>query len=149
TGGHAARAAAGPVRPAPPRPRAVPRVPLQRVAGPVADSVPRAGRLADQAGLPRRAVAPGLHGAGEPAAGGPGALLARPAVLQAGPARRRRGVAPGLLVLDADGADAALDVLDRAGRRDARERLHAVPVRQPPLAAAADHRAGRRHGSDP
>ena len=49
--------------------------------------------------------------------GGAVSLLARSTLLQAGPSRRRRGVASGLFVLDADQADGASHLLDRPGRR--------------------------------
>ncbi len=43
------------------------------------------------------------------------AVLARPALLQAASARRRRGLAPGLLVLDPHRAHGAPDLLHRPG----------------------------------
>ena len=64
-------------------------------------------------------------------------------------ARRRRGLAPGLLVLDPDEAHRAFDLLDRPGRFLPRKRLPALHPRQPSLAAAADYGPGGRHERHP
>jgi hypothetical protein len=48
--------------------------------------------------------------------GGPGSLLARPAVLQTGQTWRRGGLAPGLFVLDADHAPGPSHLLDWSRR---------------------------------
>ncbi len=80
---------------------------------------------------------------------GPVPLLARSTLLQAGPARRHRGLAPGLFVLDAHNTDGSSDLLDRPRRRHARQRLSSLSARQSSLAAAAGHRPGRRHGRHP
>ena len=99
--------------------RALPRVPLERVQQSGYDPVSRAGRVAHRAGVSRRVVESGVSGGGVATAGRAGAILARPAFLQAGASRRRGGMAPGLLVLDADAADGAPDLLDRARRQHA------------------------------
>ncbi len=147
------RAGRGPSRRAgrvvPARPRragALVRVPLQRVRRPGRRAVSRPGGLADQAGVSRPAVEPGVHRAGQPAFGRPGAVLARSALLQAGPARRRGRLAPGLLVLDPHDADGPPDLLDRAGRQHDRQRRRPLCPRQPHLGPAAHHRPGRQDG---
>jgi hypothetical protein len=55
---------------------AVPRVPLERIQQPGYDSVSRTGRVADRAGVSRRAVESGVSGGGLATAGGGGAVLA-------------------------------------------------------------------------
>jgi len=71
-----------------------------------------------------------------------GAVLARPALLQAGASRRRRGLAPGLLVLDAHSTDVASHVLDRA-RRQYKENGCLWYVRAAIIASPAHHGACR------
>ena len=58
---------------------------------------------------------PAFH-PGEPASGRRRAVLARSALLQTGPARRRGGLAPGLFVLEAHHADVPSHLLDRPRR---------------------------------
>src|ERR1043165_2409054 len=99
------------------------RVSLERVARSFARPLPRPRSLAHRTGLPRPALEPALHGRGLATPRARGALLARPALLQARAPRRRRRVAPGLLILDAHHAARAPHLLGRAGRFDARERL--------------------------
>src|SRR5438270_12627407 len=96
------------------------RVPLERVARPFARALSRPGRVAYRAGLPRPFVEPALHGRGLTTPGRRGALLARPALLQARAPRRRGRVAPGLLILDAYHSARAPHLLDRPRRFDAR-----------------------------
>ena len=112
-------------------------------------AVPRLGRLADHARLSRHPLESGLHRARIAVAGRGCAVLARSALLQAGPARRRRRLASGLFVLDPHAADGPPHLLDRPGRRHAGQRLPALHPRQPSLGPVADHRAGGRHGGHP
>ena len=122
---------------------------IQRIERYRDGSVPCAGGLADCAGVSRYPLEPGLHRAGQPIGRRRGAVLARPALLQAAAARRRRGLAPGLFVLDPHPAHDASDLLHRPGRHGPGERLPALRAGHPPLAAVADHGPGRRHGRDP
>jgi hypothetical protein len=92
------------------------------------------GRLAVAPGFHDIAVEPGFHRSGQPVARRRGAILARSVVLQAVAPRRRGGLASGLFVLDAHRADGPSDLLDRVGRRHARQRLPAICSRQPSLA---------------
>src|SRR5690606_21332974 len=75
------------------------------------------------------------------------AAVARPGVPEAAAPPRRRAVAPGLLVLDADGTRAPRDAERHARRRRRGERLPVLRAGQPPLrapAAPAVRRAARR-----
>src|SRR4029077_14891994 len=105
--------------------------------------------MARDARLSRFVVEPGVSGASVATAGRSGAILARPAFLQAGAARRSGGVAPGLFVLDTHDAAGSSDLLDRAGRFHARERLSELRAGKPQVAGLAETGADGGNGRNP
>ena len=70
--------------------------------------------LADQFGISRFAVESSFYDSCQPIVRWRGPILARPAILQAGSARWRGGLASRLLILDSDPSDATFDLLDWA-----------------------------------
>ena len=94
-------------------------------------------------------VEPGVPCAGIAIARGPGAILARPAFLQACAARRSGGVASGLFLLDAYDAAGSSDVLDWAGRFHSRERLLELCAGKPQMAGLAEARIDGGDGRNP
>src|SRR6266851_5452632 len=112
-------------------PTFIPRIPFQRIDGSEPRGFSRPGRLACSARLSRSALEPRVLGAGIPVIGGSGALLARPAFLQASATWRRGGLAPGLFVLDKNDTPGPSHLLDWLGRFHPRKRLLELCSRKP------------------
>src|SRR4029077_9194149 len=91
------------------------RISFERIHRSEPRGVSCARGLARHARLSRLAVEPGVPCARVATTRRSGALLARPAFLQAGATRRSRRLASGLFVLDADDTTGSPDLLDRAG----------------------------------
>src|SRR5271165_1886817 len=105
--------------------------------------------LARGARLSRFIVEPGISRAGVATARWPGALLARPAFLQARAARGSGGVASGLFVLDENDTLGSPNLLDRAGRFHDRERLPELCAGKPQVAGLAETGSNWRDGRNP
>src|SRR6266568_61033 len=112
-------------------PAFIPRIPFQRIDESEPRGFSRPGRLACSARLSRSALEPRVLGAGIPVIGRSGALLARPAFLQASATWRRGGLASGLFVLDKNDTSGPSHLLDWLGRFNARERLFELRSRKP------------------